>query len=203
MDKPSSFCVGLILAAGRSERMGAPKSNLPWGKTTVLGQVVKSLSEGGLRRIFIVVNPFRMPYLQYEMLDVEVTWIFNPEAETGEMLKSIQTGLSALPEDAQSVLIALGDQPTIRIDVVKKMLQTIQETEETLIFPSYRMKRGHPWVVNKIFWPEICELKNTDTPRTFIQAHANYIHYVNFDLAPPEDMDTPEMYHRLKIESGM
>ena len=203
MKKPSSFCVGLILAAGRSERMGEPKLNLPWGKTTVLGQVVKSLAEGGLRRIYIVINPLRMPEMPHEMFNVEITWIENPEAETGEMLKSIQTGLSALPEDVQNVLIALGDQPTIRIDVVKIMLQTIQETEETLIFPSYRMKRGHPWVVNKQYWPEIRDLKSFDTPRTFIQAHANKIHYVNFDFEPPEDMDTPEMYHRLKIETGM
>ncbi|MEI8130917.1 MAG: nucleotidyltransferase family protein [Leptolinea sp.] len=203
MDKLFSNCVGLILAAGRSERMGTPKSNLPWGNTSVLGQVIRTLTEGGLHRIFIVINPFRKPEILGDLPDVEITWIDNPEAETAEMLKSIQTGLSAFPENVQNGLITLGDQPTIRMEVVKKMLLAIQETEETLIFPSYRKKRGHPWAVNKIYWAEICELTRTDTPRTFIKAHADDIHYIDFDLEPPEDIDTPEMYHRLKLEAGM
>ena len=34
----------VILAAGRSQRMGRPKLALPWGHTTVIGQVVEVLA---------------------------------------------------------------------------------------------------------------------------------------------------------------
>lgn len=190
------------MAAGRSERMGKPKLNLSWGKTTILGQVIMSLAEGGLHRIFVVINPLRRPEKPEGLPEVEITWIENPAAETGEMLKSIQTGLSKLPKDVQNILICLGDQPTIRPDVVLKIVQTVKETGDPLVFPSYRYRRGHPWAVNRKYWTEICGLKSTDTVRTFIQAHANAIHYVNFDLEPPEDIDTPEIYQRLKQTSG-
>jgi len=203
LEKPSSFVAGLILAAGRSERMGTPKSNLAWGTTTVLGQVIRSLGEGGLKCIYVVINPFRKPEIPEGLTDLKVVLIENPAAETSEMLKSIQIGLSSLPEEVQSVMVALGDQPTIRSEVIRKILQTVDDTGEGLIFPSYRHRRGHPWTVNREFWSEICSLSENETARTFIQAHASTIHYVNFDLDPPEDMDTPEMYQHLKHTSGM
>jgi molybdenum cofactor cytidylyltransferase len=194
---------GLILAAGRSERMGEPKLNLPWGKTTVLGRVIKSLAEGGLNRIFIVINPLRRPKIPQELPEVEISWIENPAAETNEMLKSIQTGLSSMPTDIQNVLVCLGDQPTIQPEVVKSVLEAASETGESLIFPSYRYRRGHPWVVNRKHWQEICDLSESDTVRTFIEANAKAIHYVNVDQDAPEDMDTPEMYQRLKQTAGL
>jgi molybdenum cofactor cytidylyltransferase len=203
MGKMETNFAGLILGAGRSERMGEPKLNLPWGKTTVLGQVIKSLAEGGLNRIFIVINPFRRPIIPDDLPEVEISWIENPAAETNEMLKSIQTGLSGMPDEIQNVLICLGDQPTIQPEVVESVYKAAQETGETLIFPSYRFRRGHPWIVNRKYWPEICSLSDTDTVRTFIEAHAGAIHYVNFDQNAPEDMDTPEMYQRLKQTAGM
>ncbi len=33
----------IVLAAGHSKRMGQQKMLLPWGKTTVIGQVVSTL----------------------------------------------------------------------------------------------------------------------------------------------------------------
>jgi molybdenum cofactor cytidylyltransferase len=194
---------GLILAAGRSERMGKAKSNLPWGNTTVLGQVIRTLAEGGLSRIFIVINPLRRPENPGNLPDIEITWIENPAAETEEMLKSIQTGLSGLPANLESILICLGDQPTIQPDIVHQVLVEVEMKAYDLIIPSYRYRRGHPWAVNKKYWPEICNLDPKQTVRTFIQAHVNDIHYVNFDLDLPEDLDTPDMYEMLKQKAGM
>ena len=122
--------------------MGEPKLNLPWGKTTVLGQVIKSLAEGGLNRIFIVINPLRRPIIPQELPEVEISWIENPAAETNEMLKSIQTGLSAMPDDIQNVLICLGDQPTIQPEVVKSVLEAAYETRRILDFPELPVQKG-------------------------------------------------------------
>jgi molybdenum cofactor cytidylyltransferase len=194
---------GLILAAGRSERMGKAKPNLPWGNTTVLGQVIRTLAEGGLCRIYIVINPLRKPEIPENLPDVEITWIENPAAEKEEMLKSIQTGLSGLPANLESALICLGDQPTISPDIVHQVLVDVELKTYDLIIPSYRYRRGHPWAVNKKYWPEICNLNPNQTVRTFIQAHENEIHYVNIDLDLPEDLDTPEMYILLKQKAGM
>ncbi|HEX7557259.1 MAG TPA: nucleotidyltransferase family protein, partial [Leptolinea sp.] len=183
--------VGLILAAGRSERMGRPKLNLPWRDTTVLGSVIRNISAGGINRVFIVVNPLRRPDLPPNLPELEINWIDNESAETNEMLVSIQTGLKALPTDVETVFVFLGDQPAIQSWVVTKMAEEVSQSKSLLIFPSYRMRRGHPWVVRHALWSEIQKLEKNDTVRTFIRAYEQEIQYVNFDLDLPADMDTP------------
>ena len=53
-----SFSVGVvILAAGRSARMGRPKLLLPWGETSVLGHLIKQWQALGARQIAVVCAP--------------------------------------------------------------------------------------------------------------------------------------------------
>lgn len=195
-NKEEMFC-GVILAAGKSSRMGQPKLNLPWKNTTVLGAVVNTLEKGGLNHIFIVINPLRKPEDPGFSRGIEVTWVENADAETEDMLVSIQTGIRALPKEAEFVFICLGDQPTIQASVIAELKRAAIQQKSTVLFPSFRMHRGHPWLVGREHWPEILEMDRGDTIRTFIKRHAEDIFYVNFDSDPPADMDTPEEYQAL------
>jgi molybdenum cofactor cytidylyltransferase len=201
-DKSNRSLCGLILAAGKSSRMGFPKLNLPWKNSTVLGAVITNLYAGGINRIFIVVNPLRIPEIPSNLPDVEITWVENPKAETDEMLVSIQTGIKSLPEDVEYIFICLGDQPTIQPEVVKQLVMKAVAGNDKLIIPSYRMRRGHPWVVGRDLWPDILALEKEDTVRTFINQHEKEIHYDLFDMELPADMDTPEEYRQLLDKSG-
>src|SRR5450759_4986314 len=51
-----SEIAAVILAAGLSRRMGQPKMALPWGDTTVIGQVVRVLAEVGARPLVVVTG---------------------------------------------------------------------------------------------------------------------------------------------------
>ena len=70
-----------------------------------------------------------------------------------------------------------------------------KETGSPLVIPSYHMRRGHPWLVERSLWDEILALRNPQTPRDFLNARAEQIKYVEVDdegiLA---DLDTPEQY---------
>jgi molybdenum cofactor cytidylyltransferase len=46
----------IVLAAGRSKRMGMPKMTLPWGETTVISQVVSILAQSGIEQIVVVTG---------------------------------------------------------------------------------------------------------------------------------------------------
>ncbi len=201
MEISNDSCCGLILGAGRSSRMGAFKLDLPWKDTTVLGNVVRNLEKGGISRFFVVYNPHRKPIDPPGLPDVEINWIANKVAETEEMLVSIQTGLKALPEEIEYAFICLGDQPEISPEVVRKLLDELSSVN-SLIIPSYRMRRGHPWVVKRNLWPGIIELKKDTTVRSFIEAQTDHIHYVLFDMERPEDLDTPDDYQRLHERMG-
>ena len=189
----------IILAAGESKRMGQPKMMLKWGKTTVLEHVISVFANAGIENIIVVTGSTREQVegvVAVAQANHPVRCVYNERFVEGEMLSSIQCGLRALtpkPEDA--ALIALGDQPQVREGSVRRVCKTFEETGSPLVVPSYHMRRGHPWLVARSLWDAILALRNPQTPRDFLNSHADEIKYVEVDdegiLA---DLDTPEQY---------
>jgi molybdenum cofactor cytidylyltransferase len=112
------------------------------------------------------------------------------------MLSSIQCGLRDLTQESiGAALIALGDQPQVEESSVRRVCEAFLQTKSPLVVPSYRMRRGHPWLVARTLWNEILGLSPDQTPRNFLNAHAEDIHYVELDSPSIlADLDTPEDY---------
>ena len=68
----------VVLAAGRSRRMGRPKMILPWGETTVIGQVVNVLLAAGVDDLLVVTGGARED-VESALVDMPVRTIFNPD----------------------------------------------------------------------------------------------------------------------------
>jgi molybdenum cofactor cytidylyltransferase len=189
----------VLLAAGLSSRMGQPKLLLPWGGTTVLGQVVSTFAAAGLEEILVVTGGARE---QVERLVVElrrdfpVRSVFNSNFTQGEMLSSIQAGLAALDSQTWAALIGLGDQPQVRQQTVQRICETFLQTRAPLVIPSFQNRRGHPWLAASLLWPKIQALPFSANPRQFLNAHADQVEYVSADQSILEDLDTPEDYAR-------
>ena len=188
----------LILAAGRSMRMGQPKMLLPWGETTVLGQVISTVQRAGLKEIIVISGGAREDVEAIASAHGTRT-VFNPEFASGEMLSSIQTGLQELAPSAlngrEGALIVLGDQPQVQERSVRAVVSRFEETGASLVVPSVQMRRGHPWLVASLLWDEILALRSNESPREFINRHAAEIEYVNMDTPSIlADLDTPEDY---------
>jgi molybdenum cofactor cytidylyltransferase len=189
----------ILLAAGQSRRMGKPKLVLPWGDTTVLGQVVASFDAAGIEDILVVTGGARN---QIEELLAQlakthpVRAIYNPNHERGEMLSSIQAGLVGLGSEPLAALIGLGDQPQVREETIRRICEAFFQTESPLVIPSFQGRRGHPWLAARSLWPEILTLPASSTPRQFLSSHASQIEYVASDESVLKDLDTPEDYHR-------
>ena len=189
----------ILLAAGESRRMGQPKLILPWGGTTVLGQVVATFAEAGIEDILVVTGGARR---EVEQLVAQlskqypVRAVYNPEHARGEMLSSIQTGLANLSPNADASLIGLGDQPQVREATIRSICAAYLQTEAPLVFPSFENRRGHPWLASRIFWAEILALPQTTNPRQFINGYTGRIEYVQADGSILQDLDTPEDYDR-------
>jgi molybdenum cofactor cytidylyltransferase len=190
----------LILAAGQSKRMGQPKMLLPWGKTTVLGQILQTLKQADISDILVVTGAARID-IEKICAAHETLVAHNPDYATGEMLSSIQTGLRRLRETtpAEAALICLGDQPQVQEGSVRAVMSRFIETGANLVVPSYQMRRGHPWLAARPLWEEILQMKSPQSPRDFLNRHASEIEYVDVDnpsiLA---DLDTPEDYANSK-----
>lgn len=192
----------IILAAGQSRRMGRPKLTLPWGDSTVIGRVVGVLAAGGVSEI-IVVTGGAQGEVERALADLPVKTAFNPAFAEDDMLRSLQIGLAALSETSQAVLIALGDQPQIEIPVVQKLIAAWEENRSPLLVPSYRMRRGHPWLVGRSLWRDLQAMQPPQTLRDFLNSHASQIEYLTVESPSVlADLDTPEDYTRSRPQGN-
>lgn len=185
----------IVPAAGLSRRMGGdtPKPLLPWGDGTVIGRVTAVLRDAGLDDI-VVVTGHRRELFEALLRPAGVRCVPNPDFAAGDMLSSIKAGLQALPAGCRGALIALADQPQIEPAVVRAVLDAFDQ-HETLVVPSYRMRRGHPLLLPRWLWPEALALPDQASLRALLERRAADIHYVV--VGTPSvlaDLDTPEQY---------
>jgi molybdenum cofactor cytidylyltransferase len=194
----------VILAAGESKRMGQPKMLLPWGDVTVLGQVISTYQAAGVTDVLVVTGGAR------EQVDGIARQhgarsVFNEQFASGEMLASLQCGLrflSVQSAGAEAALIGLGDQPQVQAGAVRQICETFRKRQARLIVPSYQMRRGHPWLVERSLWEGLLELEPPQSARDFLNRHAPGILYVEMDTASIlADLDTPQDYQNARPQS--
>ncbi len=191
----------ILLAAGESRRMGQPKLLLPWGGTTVLGQVVATFAAAGVDEILVITGGNR-PLVEELVVELAgrfpVRAVYNPAYAQGGMVSSIQTGIQELTQipGLDGALIALGDQPQVRMETIEQIRAAYLESGKPLVVPSFRNRRGHPWLATRPLWEEIMALPGSVTPRQFLSAHAGEIEYVEADATILQDLDTPDEYAR-------
>jgi molybdenum cofactor cytidylyltransferase len=179
--------------------MGQPKMILPWGETTVLGRVVKVFSEAGIQNLVIVTGGDREK-VEHEISRLNnkftITSVYNPHHEKSGMLSSILAGLKTIPEDAEAVLIGLGDQPQVEIATVKKIIKYFDQKGQGIIVPSYNHQRGHPILLNSIMVQELKTYKPEYSLRDFLNTHQGEISYVSANISVLQDLDTPQDYQK-------
>lgn len=195
----SSKVSAIILAAGRSQRMGQPKMVLPWGETTVLGRVIEVFFNSGIQSLLVVTGGDR-DVVEREVSrlinDYPVTSVYNPDYEKSGMLSSILTGLSAIPRNTEAVLIGLGDQPQVEIATVKNILHLFEEKRQGIIIPSYNQRRGHPILFDSDKAHELRAYRPDATLRDFLNAHPREISYITAEISVLQDLDTPQDYEK-------
>ncbi len=189
----------IVLAAGRSERMGRPKMLLPWGATSVLGQVAVTLSAAGIADIVVVTGGWRAN-VEAEAARLArrlpVRAVFNADFEQGEMLSSIQCGLAAMRPGREAALIALGDQPQVRERSVREVVGAFERTRAAVVVPSWQRRRGHPILLARPVWKTVMSMQPPQTLRDFLNSQAPV--YVEADESILQDLDTPADYQREK-----
>ena len=71
------------------------------------------------------------------------------------MLSSVQSGINAIPQNINAVIILLGDQPMITSKIIDKLIETYKTSSKGIIIPSHNGKRGHPILIDLKYRQEI------------------------------------------------
>lgn len=201
---PSSLCphpssAAILLAAGRSRRMGAFKPLLPFGRRTVVEACIGNLSDGGVEEIVVVLG-HREREMRQRLGQLPLTFAVNTDAES-EMGVSIARGVEGLGPAVETILIALCDQPAIPPEVIRFLLNERSRTGARLIVPQHEGRGGHPVLLDASFRRELLALDRERGLRALFEAHRREV--LRLAVASPyvaRDMDTWDDYHALHLE---
>ncbi len=183
----------IVLAAGRSDRMGTQKLLLPLGGQPVITRIVDELIRSPLQQT-IVVTGRDGEKIQQAVVGRAVTFTTNPETE-GDMLSSVRCGLRTLPATCEAVLVVLGDQPGITHELVAELVRTLRQTKKGIIVPTCEGSRGHPLLFAVRFCDEVLTCFDGEGLHALLTAHPEEV--CELAVSTPsalEDMDTPEDY---------
>jgi molybdenum cofactor cytidylyltransferase len=193
----------VVLAAGRSARMGQVKQLLPLGDGTVLEQTLASVRSAGVDEVVLVLGceaEAIRRQLPAEALD-RVQVVINPEYESG-MASSLRAGLAAVGPEAEAALIVLGDQPFVRAGTIRQIIEQYWVSSSAsgaeIVIPFYQRQRGNPVLLGRRLFPEAMALTGDTGCRAIFGRHPELIAQVEVD--DPGiliDIDSREDYERL------
>jgi len=196
-----SFAVGvIILAAGRSSRMGRPKLLLSWGKTSVLGHLIKQWRTLSAKQIAVVCALSDLAIqAEFDRLGfAEKNRIINLSPERG-MFSSIQC--AAQWPGWQAALthwaIVLGDQPHLRPQTLRQVLDFSAAHPAKVCQPAHRGHGRHPVLLPRTIFRQLADTTAT-TLKQFLAAQPQEAAFCEVDDPGVEvDIDRPEDYAKV------
>ena len=188
--------IGVVLAAGRSSRMGAPKALLDASGETFLVRAIGALRDGGCAAVIAVVGP-NADAVANNARGAGAGVLVNPDADA-EQIESLQLAIRDLPDGAEAVIETPVDFPRIQADTVRALIDGFRGSGASVVVPSYNGKHGHPTLFARAAWPELLADDLPEGARTVVHAHAGDLRAV---LVPDEgvllDVDTPDDLRRV------
>lgn len=172
--------------------MGRPKMLLSVGGRTLLAAAVAPLLEAGLARVVVVLGHDAEAARRASGLagDPRVAFVVNEAWATG-LASSLRAGLAACGS-ADAVVMALGDQPGVRADVVRHLVSAAGAAGTPLAVPVHAERIGHPILFGRALWPELSALTGDEGARSVVRRHFAEAACVPGDAA--RDLDTEADY---------
>lgn len=185
----------IILAAGKSERMGKPKQLLPFGDKTIIETILEKILQSDVEETIVVLGANREK-IKKKIKNFPVNIILNPHFSEG-MLSSVQAGYRAIPDIAKGVLVILGDQPDVSVKVINTLIREFKKTKKGIILPVHNNRRGHPVLINTKYREEVKNLSSNIGLRELIRNHPDDIFQVEVGTSSIfQDIDNMDDYKR-------
>ena len=194
----------LILAAGRSSRMGHPKLLLPWGSTSVLGQLIAQwgLAGAGQTAVVCAADDDRIRIELEKLMFPAKDRITNPNPERG-MFSSILCGARwpGWKETLTHLTIVLGDQPHLRQATLSSLMSFASKHPGQVCQPAFKGRLAHPVVLPKFVFSELLNA-NAGTLKEFLTSF-EVAAFPSDDPGLELDIDHPEDYERALALAGL
>lgn len=186
----------IILAAGKSLRMGFPKLLLPIEGKSLLQHVIDSALKSKVDDVVVVLGA-EAAKLKREIKPGKARIIVNTSYEEGQST-SLRAGLQSINPKSRAVIILLGDQPFINSATINALVDKYQESGSPVVAPVYNGKRGNPVLFDRSLIPELLSASGDQGGRKIVEKYIDRIATIEIDSAIVGiDIDTWDDYQKM------
>ncbi len=197
MTSRSRSVVGIVLSAGRSQRMGRPKALLEIDGLTFLERAITTLLSGGCTSVIVVLPPPDSTQTMWEIAgSTGARLVENPNPDS-EPIDSLRIGLDGAPTEVHAAAVLPVDHPVVRESTVAALLDAFESRGSIIVRPVFEDRPGHPIVLERSVWGELAEPDLPEGTRTVVRRHLTEIDDVVVDdPGVRTNIDTPDDYAR-------
>jgi molybdenum cofactor cytidylyltransferase len=183
----------IILAAGRSTRMGGPNKLLAELSGKKLVRIATEQALASKASEVIVVTGHQADLVEQALAGLKVKFVRNPDF-AGGLASSVKAGISAVSRDADGAVICLGDMPLIDSGLIDRLIEAFAPDRGNLIVvPVADGRRGNPVLWSRRFFKELMTLDGDIGARHLIARHAEAVADVPVEgNSAFLDIDTPQ-----------
>ena len=182
----------VLLAAGRSSRMGGPNKLLATfdGVSLIRRSAETALLSRRRGKVRIVVGHMRDRIVEaLDGLDVEIV-------ENGSFAEGLSTSLKAgfeASREASGILVMLADQPFLTAGDLDALIDEFRPTGPGSIAAAFDGgRRRNPVILSAAYGPQIMALVGDVGAQGIIAGHSDAVVEVEIGQAASLDVDTPE-----------
>jgi molybdenum cofactor cytidylyltransferase len=183
----------VILAAGRSTRMGGPNKLLAELDGKKLVRIAAEQALASKASEVVVITGHQAELVEKALAGLKVRFVRNPEF-AGGLASSVKAGIAAVPDNADGAVICLGDMPLISADLIDRLVEAFAPDRGNLIVvPVADGRRGNPVLWSRRFFKELMTLDGDIGARHLIAKHAEAVAEVPVEgQSAFLDIDTPQ-----------
>ncbi len=191
----------VVLAAGRSSRMGGPNKLLAEIAGRPLIRIVVEQALGSRARPVIVVTGHQRERVEAALSGLAVKFAHNPNFAQG-LGTSLKAGIAALPAEVDGAIVCLGDMPQVDAALIDRMISAFNPAMGALVVvPTIDGKRGNPVVWSRRFFADLMAVEGDVGARHLIGRYTEVVAEVPLTGAAAfTDVDTPEALQAVKAE---
>ncbi len=183
----------VVLAAGRSTRMGGPNKLLAEIAGRPLLRIVVEEALASRAKPVIVVVGHERAEVEKALAGLPVQLIHNPDFAQG-LGTSLKAGIAAVPAAADGAIVCLGDMPQVDASLIDRLIAAFDPDRGALIvMPTVEGRRGNPVLWSRRFFPDLMAIEGDVGARHFIGRYSEAVVEVPLEgRAALVDIDTPE-----------
>jgi molybdenum cofactor cytidylyltransferase len=189
----------IVLAAGRSSRMGRPKATLPVSDShTFLTRIVRTFLDSGVDDVIVVVgHDADAIAASFSESGLPARFVVNREYDRGQ-LSSLLAGLNVIDRPGvAAVLMTLVDVPLVSSSTVRAVIDAYRRTGVPIVRPTSGDRHGHPLLIDRSVFAALRAADITSGAKPVVRAHATAIGDIPIDDEGAfTDIDTEEEYRK-------